>query len=66
MEKLKLLPNTDIIIFGYYDDYNILHINHATAKSGFLTIDNILEFLKVKDIKCIYEPIMINDENTSI
>lgn len=57
MEKLRLLPNTDIIIVGYYDEYNILHINNTTTKSKLLTIDNILEFLKVKDVKCIYEPI---------
>lgn len=57
MEKLRLLSNTDIIIVGYYDEYNILHINNASTKSEFLTVDNILEFLKVKDIKYIYEPI---------
>lgn len=52
-----IIEHTDIKIVGYYDGYDILHVNNAFTKSKYLTIDNILEFLKVKDIKFIYEPI---------
>ncbi len=53
------IKHTDIKVVGYYDDYNILHINNAYTASKYLTIDNILEFFKVKDIKYIYEPIFL-------
>lgn len=56
MAKFLLLKDTDISIFGYYDDYKVLHINGFHSISKYITIDNIIEFLKVKDDNFIYEP----------
>ena len=56
MAQLLLSQDTDINIFGYYDDYNILHINGFHSVSKYITIDNIIEFLKLSDINFIYEP----------
>ena len=56
MAQFLLLKDTDINIFGYYDDYNVLHINGFHSVSKYITIDNIIEFLKVLDINFIYEP----------
>lgn len=56
MAQFLLLKDTDINIFGYYDDYNILHINGFHSASKYITIDNIIEYLKVLDINFIYEP----------
>ena len=65
---LLLLNNADINIFGYYDDYDILHINGFHSISKYITIDNILEFMKTTDIKFVYEPncFKVTHENTSI
>lgn len=54
MAQFLLTKNTDII--GYYDDYNVLHINGFHSASKYITIDNIIEYLKVSDINFIYEP----------
>lgn len=56
MAQFLLLKDTDINIFGYYDDYNVLHINEFHSASKYITIDNIIEFLKLSDINFIYEP----------
>ena len=56
MAQFFLLKDTDINIFGYYDDYNVLHINGFHSASKYITIDNIIEFLKILDINFIYEP----------
>ena len=56
MAQFLLSKDTDINIFGYYDDYNILHINGFHSASKYITIDNIIEYLKVSDINFIYEP----------
>lgn len=64
MAQLLLLKDADINIFGYYDDYNVLHINGFHSISKYITIDNIIEFLKLSDINFIYEP--NNYESTSI
>lgn len=56
MAQFLLLKDTDINIFGYYDDYNVLHINGFNSVSKYITIDNIIEFLKLLDINSIYEP----------
>ena len=56
MAQFLLLKDTDINIFGYYDDYNVLHINGFHSVSKYITIDNIIEYLKVLDINFIYEP----------
>ena len=56
MAQFLLLKDTDINIFGYYDDYNVLHINGFHSTSKYIAIDNIIEFLKVSDINFIYEP----------
>lgn len=56
MAQFLLLKDTDINIFGYYDDYNVLHINGFHSVSKYITIDNIIEFLKLLDINFIYEP----------
>lgn len=56
MAQFLLLKDTDINIFGYYDDYNVLHINGFYSTSKYITIDNIIEFLKVTDNNFIYEP----------
>ena len=56
MAQFLLLKDTDIKIFGYYDDYNVLHINGFHSVSKYITIDNIIEYLKVLDINFIYEP----------
>lgn len=56
MAQFLLSKDTDIIIFGYYDDYNVLHINGFRSASKYITIDNIMEFLKVTDDNFIYEP----------
>ena len=54
MAQFLLLKDTDIN--GYYDDYNVLHINGFHSTSKYITIDNIIEYLKVSDINFIYEP----------
>lgn len=56
MAQFLLLKDTDINIFGYYDNYNVLHINGFHSISKYITIDNIIEYLKVLDINFIYEP----------
>ena len=56
MAQFILSKDTDINIFGYYDDYNVLHINGFHSISKYITIDNIIEYLKVSDINFIYEP----------
>lgn len=56
MAQFLLLKDADINIFGYYDDYNVLHINGFHSVSKYITIDNIIEFLKLSDINFIYEP----------
>ena len=56
MAQFLLLKDADINIFGYYDDYNVLHINGFHSVSKYITIDNIIEYLKVLDINFIYEP----------
>lgn len=56
MAQFLLSKDTDINIFGYYDDYNVLHINGFHSASKYITIDNIIEYLKVSDINFIYEP----------
>ena len=56
MAQFLLLKDTDINIFGYYDDYNVLHINGFYSVSKYITIDNIIEFLKLLDINSVYEP----------
>lgn len=56
MAQFLLLKDTDINIFGYYDDYNVLHINGFHSVSKYITIDNIIEFIKLLDINFIYEP----------
>ena len=56
MAQFLLLKDTDINIFGYYDNYNVLHINGFHSVSKYITIDNIIEYLKVLDINFIYEP----------
>ena len=56
MAQFLLLKDTDVNIFGYYDDYNVLHINRFHSVSKYITIDNIIEFLKLLDINFIYEP----------
>lgn len=56
MAQFLLSKDADIKIFGYYDDYNVLHINGFHSTSKYITIDNIIEFLKVSDNNFIYEP----------
>ena len=56
MAQFLLLKDADINIFGYYDNYNVLHINGFHSVSKYITIDNIIEYLKVLDINFIYEP----------
>lgn len=56
MAQFLLSKDTDINIFGYYDNYNVLHINGFHSVSKYITIDNIIEYLKVSDINFIYEP----------
>ena len=56
MAQFLISKDTDINIFGYYDDYNVLHINGFHSASKYITIDNIIEYLKVSDINFIYEP----------
>ena len=56
MAQFLLLKDADINIFGYYDNYNVLHINGFHSISKYITIDNIIEYLKVLDINFIYEP----------
>lgn len=55
IELRYFLDEINVKLYGFTDDYNIIHIKYFTSKSPYITLDNICEFLKAVKIKYVCE-----------